>query len=622
MKPRQILDLFVKTLVGWSERKAPTYAAAIAYSTLFSLAPLLVLSVHFASLTLNQAEVQARLVETIERQVGSQVARLTEEILAMSFTVFPSRSATLISALFLLWGASGVFLQMRGGLNAMWGIDIQARTVKQTLFHTAKSYIVSVSVALVIGIIPIFFLFSSTLLALLPSDLLVRVSRTGWLPAVIRAFASPVIYFLLFSAILKYLPQAKISWRAIWPGSLLAALLFWIGGVVLGWYLQNSAIQSLYGAAGSAIALLLWAYYSAWILLFGAKFIEVYARARGYPIVPHQGVGYVYRLAPPEGPSNDGIPTLSFAHLLTNSGASRFAARMSAFRESTPSNLVAHDLAVDSRNADILSETGTGSPVPLQQPGKSEPGWQSSDVSGTQRRQDAFPQQPEPHGGRQPMRRAEFHPGGAGGEERGDMFGHLGRRARQRKAAQQVVVDEAAGRVEIVARRGRAQPGQQLRVDLQGGVQLGHHRQVERHLAPGQGPRRGAVLVHHRYGADHDADLCPTPARSRRRLVHQAAEMGRHVGVGAAADLHLADLADAGANRLLAPTAQEKRDVAAEDGPAQRVAACQREDVAGIGRGRAAQQMAHALQRLAQRRDRARGCSPTKSSHAPRASPR
>lgn len=305
MKLRQIVDLFVKTLVGWNERKAPTYAAAIAYSTLFSLAPLLILSIHFASLTLNEAEVQARLVETIERQVGTEVARLTEDILTMSFAVFPSTGATLFSAAFLLWGASGVFKQLRGALNAMWGIDIQARTMKQTVFQTAKSYLVSLSVALLIGLVPILFLFSSTLMALLPSDLVVRVSRTGWLPAVIRAFASPVIYFALFGALLKYLPQAKVSWRAVWPGALLTAVLFWIGSVVLGWYLQNSAIQSLYGAAGSAIALLLWAYYSAWILLFGAKFVQVYAEARGYAIVPHHGVGYVDRLAPSNEPPRD-----------------------------------------------------------------------------------------------------------------------------------------------------------------------------------------------------------------------------------------------------------------------------------------------------------------------------
>jgi membrane protein len=160
-------------------------------------------------------------------------------------------------------------------------------------------------VALLIGLVPILFLFSSTLMALLPSDLVVRVSRTGWLPAVIRAFASPVIYFALFGALLKYLPQAKVSWRAVWPGALLTAVLFWIGSVVLGWYLQNSAIQSLYGAAGSAIALLLWAYYSAWILLFGAKFVQVYAEARGYAIVPHHGVGYVDRLAPSNEPPRD-----------------------------------------------------------------------------------------------------------------------------------------------------------------------------------------------------------------------------------------------------------------------------------------------------------------------------
>ncbi|MCB0136906.1 MAG: YihY/virulence factor BrkB family protein, partial [Caldilineaceae bacterium] len=122
---RKVVGLFVETFFGWTERKAPVFAAAIAYSTLFSLAPLLIISINLASLTINAATFETRLLQTIEEQVGPEVAQLTEEILAARFTFQPSGTAALISVGLLLFGASGVFLQLRGALNAMW--HIQAR---------------------------------------------------------------------------------------------------------------------------------------------------------------------------------------------------------------------------------------------------------------------------------------------------------------------------------------------------------------------------------------------------------------------------------------------------------------------------------------------------------------
>ena len=290
---RTVGRLFYDALLGWQERKAPLYAAALAYSTLFSLAPLLILAVFFASLTVNEAVVEARLLETIEQQVGSDVAALTQEILSTSLPVRPNKLVTLFSAGLLLFAASNVFSQLRGAINGMWQIEIRTTTVKRTLLATAKNYLISISAALIIGMAPILFLFSSTLVASVPSDVMANVYHTSWLEVVIRIFSSPIAYFVFFALVFKLLPQARVPWRAIWPGALLAALFYWLGGAMLSWYVQNSAMKTLYGAAGSAIALLIWAYYSAWILLYGAKFIQVYAAHRGYAIVPHVDAGFV-----------------------------------------------------------------------------------------------------------------------------------------------------------------------------------------------------------------------------------------------------------------------------------------------------------------------------------------
>ena len=291
---RKIVGLFVETFFGWTERKAPVFAAAIAYSTLFSLAPLLIISINLASLTINAATFETRLLQTIEEQVGPEVAQLTEEILAARFTFQPSGTAALISVGLLLFGASGVFLQLRGALNAMWHIQARPASVPETLFGVAKGYLISVVAALLLGLVPIVLLFASAVVASLPARTVETVYRNESLTTVIQLLASPVAYFVLFALVLKYLPQADAPWRVIWPGALLSAIGYWIGSVILGYYVQNTAIRSIYGAAGSALALLIWAYYSAYIFLYGAKFVYSVANAYGYPIVPDKETTFVH----------------------------------------------------------------------------------------------------------------------------------------------------------------------------------------------------------------------------------------------------------------------------------------------------------------------------------------
>ncbi|MCB9117181.1 MAG: YihY/virulence factor BrkB family protein [Caldilineaceae bacterium] len=291
---RKVVGLFVETFFGWTERKAPVFAAAIAYSTLFSLAPLLIISINLASLTINAATFETRLLQTIEEQVGPEVAQLTEEILAARFTFQPSGTAALISVGLLLFGASGVFLQLRGALNAMWHIQARPASVPETLFGVAKGYLISVVAALLLGLVPIVLLFASAVVASLPARTVETVYRNESLTTVIQLLASPVAYFVLFALVLKYLPQADAPWRVIWPGALLSAIGYWIGSVVLGYYVQNTAIRSIYGAAGSALALLIWAYYSAYIFLYGAKFVYSVANAYGYPIVPDKETTFVH----------------------------------------------------------------------------------------------------------------------------------------------------------------------------------------------------------------------------------------------------------------------------------------------------------------------------------------
>ena len=283
-----LFDLLRETYIGWSERKAPVYAAALAYTTLFSLAPLLIVTVTLASLTVNQASIETRLLHTIETQVGEPVATLTEEILATRLPLETNSVITLVSVALIIFAASRIFLQLRIALNAMLNIEPRRVDVRRTLLNTVKNMAISVLAALTVGLAPILLLFATTLVSTLPYEEIAAFLGLSWLTTLIEIISSPVAYFLFLTAVYRLLPQANVPWRAIWPGALLAAGLYWIGGWFLGWYLRNSAYNSLYGAAGSAVVLLLWAYYIAWILLYGMRFIYVYAATRGYAIRPHR----------------------------------------------------------------------------------------------------------------------------------------------------------------------------------------------------------------------------------------------------------------------------------------------------------------------------------------------
>ena len=283
-----LFDLLRETYIGWSERKAPVYAAALAYTTLFSLAPLLIVTVTLASLTVNQASIETRLLHTIETQVGEPVATLTEEILATRLPLETNNVITLVSVALIVFAASRIFLQLRIALNAMLNIEPRRVDVRRTLLNTVKNMAISVLAALTVGLAPILLLFATTLVSTLPYEEIAAFLGLSWLTTLIEIISSPVAYFLFLTAVYRLLPQANVPWRAIWPGALLAAGLYWIGGWFLGWYLRNSAYNSLYGAAGSAVVLLLWAYYIAWILLYGMRFIYVYAATRGYAIRPHR----------------------------------------------------------------------------------------------------------------------------------------------------------------------------------------------------------------------------------------------------------------------------------------------------------------------------------------------
>jgi len=293
-----ILDLLIKSVSEWNRSEAPLRAAALAYYTIFSLAPLLIVSVAIASLAFSRAAAEGRIVAQIEGTVGEVAATAIQDILVNSTDVVSGSVATGIGILLSLYGASTVFWQLRASLNAMWGIAPRERTLRQNIVAVIKGRLLSAAAVLATGFVPLISLLINALWSAVPEG-----TRRGLLSSLaayvplLRLLASPVVFTVVFALIFKLLPQAKIRWREVWLGAAVTALLFWLGNALLGLYLAHSVVTSLYGAAGSLVAFLVWTYYTASIVLFGAKFTQVYANQYGVPIVPHGDARF--RAAPP-----------------------------------------------------------------------------------------------------------------------------------------------------------------------------------------------------------------------------------------------------------------------------------------------------------------------------------
>jgi membrane protein len=284
-----------------SRNEATLHAAALAYYTIFSLAPLLIISTAIAASFVNEAAVEGKIVELFANTLGSDVALFIQDIIKSSYDATSTSLATVIGLGMLIYGASTIFYKMRFALNAMWGIVPKSTDIPINLLHIVKSRLLSATVVVGVGILLLGSLLLTAYLAALPDQLLARLfPNFEELSTVVSILGSPIVYMIVFAVIFETLPNAKIRWRDVWPGAALTAILFWIGGYFISLYLGRSGIASIYGASGALIVFLIWVYYSAWIFLFGAKFTQVYADRFGVPIRPDGNATFKYEPPPEE----------------------------------------------------------------------------------------------------------------------------------------------------------------------------------------------------------------------------------------------------------------------------------------------------------------------------------
>jgi len=283
MNPKAIFQLFKDTFHEWSEDKAPRLAAALAYYSAFSIGPLVVLAIGAASLIFGRDAAQGEVVDEISGTVGEPVARSLQEMLAHGHQSGWGIGATILGAVTLLFGASGVFGQLQDALNTVWKV---APKPGRGLWGIIQDRFLSLTVVLGTGFLLLISLILTAVLSLLGTSLAHSLPGAAVLWLIVNQVVTFVVITLLFAMIFRLLPDARIAWRDVWLGAALTAVLFTVGKFLLGWYLGTQGVTSGFGAAGSLVIILLWVYYSSLIMLFGAEFTRVFAERFGSGVKP------------------------------------------------------------------------------------------------------------------------------------------------------------------------------------------------------------------------------------------------------------------------------------------------------------------------------------------------
>jgi membrane protein len=254
-------------------------AAALSFFTLLSLSPLVLVVVGVAGLVWSKDAVRAELLERVEQFIGSAGADTVGT--ALSNTLDPGRGALsiVIGTATVLIGATTAFAQLQAALNRIWNVEAAPR--HGAVWSLIRSRLLSLALVLVLGLLLLVSLAAGTLLTTLHTYL-VRTAPAGTaLWQVVEFVVSFGAIALLIATIFKVLPDVRISWPDVWFGAVATSILFGVGKFLIGWYLGHASIASSYGAAGSVVVFLLWVYYSALIVLFGAQLTQTYARRRG-----------------------------------------------------------------------------------------------------------------------------------------------------------------------------------------------------------------------------------------------------------------------------------------------------------------------------------------------------
>jgi membrane protein len=278
---RDMFRLLKQAGIAWNDNEAPTLGAALAYYTVFSLAPLLLIAVSMAGLALGEEKARGGIDREISQTFGPTTGEALSAMLKNAHDSGGHVGVTILGLIILLVGASGVFVQLQDALNVVWKKETHAAKGSGIL-HFLRHRLLSFTAVLGTGFLLLVSLVVNSILAGVSAWMTSGDLPGGvWFWQLVSLAVTFACVTVLFALIFKMLPDAEIAWKDVWIGGVLTALLFMVGQHLIGLYLGQSSVASAFGAAGSLVVILVWVYYSAQIVLFGAEFTHAYSKEFG-----------------------------------------------------------------------------------------------------------------------------------------------------------------------------------------------------------------------------------------------------------------------------------------------------------------------------------------------------
>ena len=280
------VEIFKNSFTGFSDDKVTKLSGSLAYYTIFSMGPLLIVIISLCGLFLGREAVEGKIYGQLSGFVGADTAVQLQEIIKNASLAGKSKVAAIIGGIILLIGATTIFAEIQDSINSIWGLKPKP---KRGWLKMLQNRVLSFSVIISLGFLLLVSLsistiidgFSDRLKAHFP-DIAVVVFY------IINILITLLVTTLIFGVIFKVLPDADIKWKDVFAGSVATAFLFMLGKFGISFYISKSNVGSTYGAAGSLVILLVWIYYSSLILYFGAELTKAYAVKYGSPIHPNQ----------------------------------------------------------------------------------------------------------------------------------------------------------------------------------------------------------------------------------------------------------------------------------------------------------------------------------------------
>jgi membrane protein len=290
---RTVFTLLKNTTIAFSDDNAFKLSASLSYYTIFALGPLLIIIISLSAIVYGKDVVEGKLLEQLSDLIGSDTALQIQNILINAQHTHATTVGAIVGFVLLFIGATGVFTEIQGSINFIW--SVRAKPKKEWLKYLLNR-LLSFSLVVGLGFVLLVSLIINALLELLSNTL---TKKFPHFPVGLFNLTNSLIILIvitcLFAVIYKVLPDAVISWKDAWIGSIFTAAFFLLGKFLIGYYLGKSNLGVSYGAAASVVIILAWVYYSSMILYFGAEFTKVYALHSGEGIRPKKTAVFIIK---------------------------------------------------------------------------------------------------------------------------------------------------------------------------------------------------------------------------------------------------------------------------------------------------------------------------------------